>query len=290
MDPRGFSRYLTWSDGDEKWQLVCVDAGHADVSPGAPYPPEAGIHPLAHRTVATGRTVAEYQLVYITRGQGELRISGRIEPYAVGEGSVILVLPGVSHAYRPNPATGWTERWVGFKGPWADALQKEGILSAERPVYSPGLDSELLELFEELFSITEDQKPFYQARSASLVMRLLAEILARSRNSEQDDDSDRLVSRAKFCMAEHIYGTLSIDSLDDVLGGGHARLNEVFKNYTGMTPYQYFIQLKIHRAKELLGLGRYSVKEIAFTLGFSDPYYFSRLFKKKTGIAPSEWR
>jgi AraC-like DNA-binding protein len=91
-------------------------------------------------------------------------------------------------------------------------------------------------------------------------------------------------------MAEHIYGTLSIDSLDDVLGGGHARLNEVFKNYTGMTPYQYFIQLKIHRAKELLGLGRYSVKEIAFTLGFSDPYYFSRLFKKKTGIAPSEWR
>ena len=66
-------------------------------------------------------------------------------------------------------------------------------------------------------------------------------------------------------------------------------MNEVFKAYTGMTPYQYCIHAKINRAKEILSSGESSVKEIAWRVGFDDQYYFSRLFKKKTGSSPSQW-
>jgi AraC-like DNA-binding protein len=57
-----------------------------------------------------------------------------------------------------------------------------------------------------------------------------------------------------------------------------------------MTPYQYYIQIKIDRACRLLEQTDISIKEAAWTLGFDDPYYFSRLFKQKTGIPPSEWK
>jgi AraC-like DNA-binding protein len=286
---RDFSTYLTWSADDECWQLVCVDVGAADVPPGSPYPPSSGSHPSAHRSVATGRTVSEYQLVYVTRGRGELRVDGLADSLPITEGSVLLVLPGVRHAYRPDPATGWSERWVGFKGPWADALRGAGLLSAEHPLFHPGLDERLLELFEELFAVVAAQEPYYQARAGSLVMRLLAEVLARSRGAELADDSARLVDRAKFLMAEKVYGSLSVDGIGEALGVTQTRFYETFKAYTGLTPYQYFIQLKINKAKELLSNGETSVKEAAFSLGFDDPYYFSRLFKKKTGTSPSDW-
>ncbi len=73
------------------------------------------------------------------------------------------------------------------------------------------------------------------------------------------------------------------------LGVSPSHLNAVFKSYTAMTPYQYFISIKIRKAKELLESGALPIKEVAFRLGFDDPYYFSRLFRKKTGVAPSRW-
>ena len=63
-----------------------------------------------------------------------------------------------------------------------------------------------------------------------------------------------------------------------------------FRRYTGLTPYQYFLQLRIHRAKELLSDPDVQVKEVAARLRFDNQYYFARLFKKKTGVTPSAWR
>jgi AraC-like DNA-binding protein len=57
-----------------------------------------------------------------------------------------------------------------------------------------------------------------------------------------------------------------------------------------MTPYQYYIHMKIHKAEDLLEQENVTVKEVAFHLGFEDQYYFSRLFKNKTGVAPSDWK
>ena len=57
-----------------------------------------------------------------------------------------------------------------------------------------------------------------------------------------------------------------------------------------MTPYQYYIHIKIHKAESLLGQEGIPVKEAAFRMGFEDQYYFSRLFKNKTGVSPSDWK
>ncbi len=58
---------------------------------------------------------------------------------------------------------------------------------------------------------------------------------------------------------------------------------------SGVSPYQYFLHLKINRAKDLIAEGEYSIKEIAYMLSFENQYYFSRLFKSKTGVPPSQW-
>jgi len=284
---RSFFRYLTFSEEDEKWQVVCTDAGHNEIGPRTEYPPHEAGHPLSFKPVAVGRTLNEYQVIYITKGSGLFESRGMSLP--VSAGSVMLLFPGVRHVYKPDYEVGWTEYWVGFKGPYADSLQARGFISPDKPLYEIGLRNDILASFTRILDLVRSQEPLYQIRASSAAIALVADMLACDRKAAQFSHSERLVQRAKFLMEESIYGEVNLGAVCESLGVSASHLNEVFKAYTAMTPYQYFIGIKIHKAKELLERGGQAVKEVAFRLGFKDEYYFSRLFKSKAGVSPSRW-
>jgi AraC-like DNA-binding protein len=284
---KGFFRYLTYSEEDEKWQLVCTDAGHNEIGPRTVYPPNKEGHPPLFKSVAVGRTLTEYQIIYITKGRGIFKVNR--QTHVVDPGSIMIIFPGIPHFYKPDYEIGWTEYWVGFKGPHANALCEHGFLSSLKPLYGVGLQNTFVELFNHIFELVQNQQPLYQIQASSCVLTLIAEILAQERRSVQHSHSEQLVDRAKFFMEENIYSEINLNRIGEMLGVSTSHLNEVFKSYTAMTPYQYFITIKIRKAKELLEHGALSVKEVAFRLGFTDQYYFSRLFKHKTGIPPSQW-
>jgi len=282
-----FFRYLTYSEEDEKWQFVCTDAGYTEVLPHTRYPPNKEGHPQVFKSVAVGRTLPEYQLVYVTKGRGVFEIGQKT--HVVVPGTVMMIFPGIRHHYKPDFDVGWTEYWVGFKGRYVDALREQGFLSPRKPVYEVGLQNSLLEIYGRIFELVRNQQPLYQIRASSLVLTLLAEVLAHERKTVQHSSSEGLVERAKFFMEENIFREVNLNGLGEALGVSTSHLTSVFKSYTAMTPYQYFISIKIRKAKELLEGGTTPIKEVAFRLGFDDQYYFSRLFRKKTGIAPSRW-
>lgn len=201
----------------------------------------------------------------------------------------MFLFPGIRHVYKPDFEVGWTEYWVGFKGAYADNLCTQEFISPDRPVYEIGLQNRVLELLSRILELVRDQEPLYQIRASSLVLALVAEILACDRKAAQYSHSERLVQKAKFLMEENIYGEINLVAICETLGVSASHLNEVFKAYTAMTPYQYFISIKLHKAKELLERDNPVIKEVAFRLGFKDEYYFSRLFKNKTGVSPSKW-
>lgn len=287
MQKEGFFRYLTCSEEDEKWQIVCTDAGHNEVGPNTSYPPNKEGHPPLFKSVAVGRTLNEFQIIYITKGRGVFQAEG--ESFTVVPGTVMIVFPGMRHFYKPDYEIGWNEYWVGFKGPYAEALCRNGFLTRGKPVYRLGLQNSLLTIYDQIFELVRNQAPLYQIRASSQIMTLVAEILAYERKTVQHSHSQQLVEKTKFFMEENIYGDINLNRIAGMLGVSTSHLNEVFKAYTAMTPYQYFISIKIHRAKELLDSGDLTIKEVAFRLGFKDQYYFSRLFKKKTGTSPSRW-
>ena len=68
------------------------------------------------------------------------------------------------------------------------------------------------------------------------------------------------------------------------------RFGDLFKSAVGTTPNRYVVLRRVERAKELLMLEGISVGEVAALCGFSDVYYFSKVFKSETGISPSRWR
>jgi AraC-like DNA-binding protein len=288
-DPVKFAKYLTVTARDVKWGAYCTTVGYTRTPPAAEYPLDPGAHPPKYLYKwEMGRIYDEYALVYITGGAGTFKTEGD-RSFRIGPGFVFMLFPDVWHWYAPDKETGWDEYWVGFKGEYPARLVENGFFSPDAPVHDIGLHDSILELFMEIFDCARSEGPGYQQILGSLTTHLLAHLSSLSIQHGPDSASERIVQRAKFLLADNVATRLDIGHLSRSLGLGYSRFRQIFKRCTGLSPYQYFLDLKISRAKELLLQHQYTVKEVAYMLSFDDPYYFSHLFKKKTGSPPSEW-
>ena len=283
-----FLHYLPYSEEDEKLGMVCTTAGCIKVEPYTSYPPHKVDHPLLFRPVADGRTLPEFQLVYITEGQGIFSIAN--QTYTVSPGSMLLILPGIRHRYKPVYEIGWHEYWVGFKGDFFSNMIRQDILSNGHPFFDLGLHDNIILTFNNIFDEVRAQRSLYQLKACVGILSLLTEMLTHERRKEQPNYYQKIVEKAKCLMESNVYGTINLSNISQQIGISTSRLNDIFKTYTSMTPYQFYIHIKIHKAENLLEQENVSVKEVAYRLGFEDQYYFSRLFKNKTGIAPSVWK
>ncbi len=86
-------------------------------------------------------------------------------------------------------------------------------------------------------------------------------------------------------MRQNVEHEINLEQLADQHHVGYSYFRKMFKKYTGVSPGQYHLQLKIMRAKDLLISTDKSIKEISYEHGFQSIYYFSKIFKKKVGTA-----
>jgi AraC-like DNA-binding protein len=268
--------------------MLCTTAGSIEVPPNTIYPPAKNEHPAVFRKVAEGRILTQFQMIYITKGEG-IFISGDQE-YKLQSGSMMLLLPGMKHKYQPVYEIGWHEYWVGFTGDFFHRLLEEGFLSSDHILFDIGLHDHIMESFNQIFDEVRTQKPLFQLKACEKIFSLLVEVLSHERRTEQPNYYQSIVEKAKYLMESNIYGAINLSSISDQIGISSSRLNEIFKTYTSMTPYQYYIHIKMNRAASLLETEDLPIKEVAAKFGFEDPYHFSRLFKNKTGVSPSEWK
>jgi AraC-like DNA-binding protein len=91
-------------------------------------------------------------------------------------------------------------------------------------------------------------------------------------------------------MLEQLTQPLSLDDFADYAAMSRSYFSRQFREKTGYAVMDYFTRLKIQKACELLETTEMKVTEISHYLGYKDPYYFSRLFKKVSGISPSHYR
>ena len=285
-----FSRYLPVNNEAVRWEIYCNDAGYTQVPAGAVYPPMPEAHPKAYAaTVATGRILREFQAVYISSGRGWFEGADQ-KRHSVSAGDLFLLFPGVRHAYSPSPETGWHEYWVGFAGNHALRLRENGLITPEKPIHRIGLNQEVMVDFEQAIQLCRLQPPGFQVLLGAIVIQLLAHIHACGIRAKTTHGDRECVETARSIMLMRLERGIDVENIAAEVGLSYSRLRRIFQHYTGLTPYRYFLQLRIRRAKELLQEHRLSIKEIASRMNFENQYYFSRLFKKKTGLSPSQWR
>lgn len=289
-DEKNHLKYLTIAPADEDWGLVVTTAGHQQIHPKGNYP--LAKHPESYDfKPQSGRILNEYQLVYITEGSGYFS-SRSFRKKKVKAGTMFILFPGEWHNYHPDNETGWNEYWVGFRGNRIDQLMMNNrFFSMDEPLHRIGFSATIIGLYEDIIRFSIQEKAGYQQMISSIVFHILGALYYKEKNNSFNNTfTITKINEARLYMKENIRSTISPEIIAGELGLGYSWFRKMFKEYTGVSPVQYQLQLKIHRAKELLTSTQLSISEIAFELGFENAGQFSTFFKKKEGISPSAFR
>ncbi len=216
---------------------------------------------------------------YILRGRGTVLLDG--VAYTPKAGDTYFLPTGHDHLYYADPADPWEKIWVNFSGVLAAELaQAYGITTR---CHFPGLyTGDLLRSIVR----TAEKKEKNQLLSATL---LLHELFYRMGHADAPH-VDKTAAALRDFIDLHYCEDIRAGEIAGAVGRSASQCCRVFRRAYGCTPYQYLLRRRLSLACQLLESSRLSVREIAAQLSFCDEYYFSGLFKEKTGVSPAAYR
>jgi AraC-like DNA-binding protein len=233
----------------------------------------------------------QYILIYCYKGEGIIRLENR--SIVLKPNTYYIIPPGVPHEYYALEQNPWSIYWIHFTGAIAPHFHEK--FAAQYPDSAPllALEERRIGLFDNLINAMENgyssanleyvNLSLWQLLSAFLYERFFTE--ERKKNTENNT-----IEAAIEYMKNHLDQPLKVDDVAAHFSYSLSHFFTLFKQRTGYSPIHYFNYLKAQKACQYLSFTGMSVKEISFALGFNDPLYFSRLFKKIMSTSPLQYR
>lgn len=216
-----------------------------------------------------------WEISYYTHGNGTNRIGDK--EYTFQEGDIIIQPPYIFH--EEYSEDGFQDIFV--------AVKEIGIFKEKVYIFHDNSSVSFYKVLQQLNLEYHKKEKNWEQITQALFNVLIEYLIAW----KTDEGKNPYVESFKEVLVNNI-GTLNFkikNVLQDIpISNDH--FGKLFKDCTGLTPIQYLINLRINQAKRFLeNEEKISIKQTAFLVGYSDPYYFSRIFKKYTGKSPTEW-
>ena len=237
---------------------------------------------------------------YIISGSVNYRIADKF--YKVKEKTLLVFNPEVYHQESLCKGEQNTELHIGFRNIKVDGLPLNHILKepfdfpVEFEQYKDDFHKCCLEIIEEQDACEIGKELILK----SLIMKLIALFLKETNYVKNKKKIDRYnfpfydkSTVVKIILEYFDNNYMNIISLDDMSRNMYLSsvyISKVFKEKTGESPINYLINLRLEKAKDLLISTESQIKSIAQSVGYSDAYYFSKLFKKYYGHSPCKFR
>lgn len=284
-----YNKQFTISARDTDWGFEIHYCGYAFVEPFEQYPSRVHFKKSIHLW-ETGRVLDTYCILYIREGEGFFQTKG--SPISlIKAGTLVFLYPGEWHRYKPNEKTGWKEYWIAFDGFYPRHLMQKSFFPQREPFAHVGKTDAIIKDFNFIMSTTKVESFGMRQIIAGVVLQLLGKVYVVSNQKiEGTKITEDIIKRAILIMEENLEKSFNPFALVNDESISYTWFRSMFKQYTGFSPNQYHIQLRLQKAKDLLSLTHMSVKEVALDTGFKSSYYFTRLFKQKTGLTPSQYR
>ena len=229
-----------------------------------------------------------HELILCLRGSGWTRIDGHL--HKVEQGDLVWINCHHPHEHGAVPEDPWEVYWLRIEGPRLAQISE--MLGVRGSPVIRGLDlDEACRLFTELFEMLAGKSPGAPARIHAHV----AQVLSLAFNARQQSGSvppeipvplQRSVERMKlFYFEPH-----SVESLSQAAGLSPTHFSRLFKKSFGTSPIDWLRRERISQAKRRLVDTKDAIKEIAEPVGYNDRYFFSKDFKKHTGLTPNQFR
>lgn len=232
---------------------------------------------------AWGGGVRDHFLIhYILSGKGVYRVDGR--EYALGAGDLFIVYPGVPIKYWADAENPWEYAWVGFNGSEADYLLRRTGLSREEP--SRHYDDSRIAAALSAITQARGTALYHQARMIGRLYELLSLLLELSGDTGRTPEGFDYVGSAVKFIACNYAASIDVAAIAQAVGVSRSHLYRVFMKGMGATPNEYLTRFRVSQACGLLRGGALPVGLVANSVGYEDPLYFSRVFKRIMGVSP----
>ncbi|GAB6992253.1 AraC family transcriptional regulator [Paenibacillus pini] len=227
-----------------------------------------------------------YILHFIHSGKGTFFLNGQPCVRSAGQGFVIF--PDTLVHYEADASDPWTYSWVGFRGLLAKSLLYRASLSAAHPLYEAS-DSEIMTSFFRELAESYDQ-PHADVLSQGILYRTIAELIRCSPASSEKTTStfskEAYLSQATDFIENNFSQKISVLEIARSVGLNRTYLSGLFKSQYGVSLQRFLLEYRMNRAASLLKEPELSVSDIARSVGYTDPFLFSKMFKEVMGVSP----
>ena len=280
-------------DGFPGQRLVIVPPAIAIQACGQPITRDLCVTHLGAFVAAGGHYVershgtSQHILIACISGSGTCDLGGK--EWQLEPGNLLFLPPRERHVYRSSAHSPWTIFWLHFRGLRAnDYLTSLGV-SSERPVVTVDDPAVLTEAFEDTFRhTTHGFNPAAMIGMTTAFARMLGVVKVHQRTpGSRSRLAETRIHKVLAQMREDLAHPWTLEELAHAAHLSAAHFSELCRLQTGMPPLGLLIRLRLQRAMDLLQQGNHNVAEAGAAVGYDDPFYFSRLFRKHMGVPPS---
>ncbi|MFD2670384.1 AraC family transcriptional regulator [Marinicrinis sediminis] len=241
-----------------------------------------------------GPRLYDYVLIhYIISGKGRFEIQGQQNDLEAGDSFIIR--PEQLISYQADEETPWKYVWIAIQGSGCEELLEQAGLNPSRSVVSIPNRNRVITLFAKIRTAFQQQASLSALMPLGYLYLLLAaykEALldSNARKPAQADQISLVDQMIHYVSTQYTY-PVSIEQMAEDLGYHRAYLSRVFKKETGLTPVSFLQKVRVDKGRQLLRERRdLTIEQVAYSVGFEDPLYFSRQFKKHFGLSPTHYQ
>ena len=232
----------------------------------------------------------DWQLIYISAGEGHFILDGR--EIIISAGNMVLYQPKQEQRYfflGENSSQYW---FVHFTGTQVRNILKHYNIPLDGYVLHTDISYEYEDLFKKMRDELVECSPEYEAMLALLFRELLITI-----NRRMHEGAPRIagftqdeVTYAKNYFREHYNEDINIERYAASRNMSTSWFNKCFRSITGVSPMKFVLDVRMRNAQILLETTDGTISEIALLVGYDNPMYFSRVFRKEKGLSPLKYR
>jgi AraC-like DNA-binding protein len=256
------------------------------------------IHSLGHYPNASYHFYEREQgckeniFIYCTKGEGWFVL--REKKYRVKENQFFILPAQEAHSYGADEKNPWSIYWIHFKGSKSAYFINDFSEPTDLSVEQNSRIDERISLFNDIYNTLkngyERDHLIYSSLCLGHFLGTLKYLKIYRDAKDSNEFGNNIIHLVTHFMNENLDKKLTLNTIAPKFGYSPSFFHRLFCQSIGYSPMKYFMLLKIHKACYLLSHTNYKISQIAFSLGFTDQYYFSKLFFRSMKMTPTEYR
>ncbi|MCI8314241.1 MAG: AraC family transcriptional regulator [Lachnospiraceae bacterium] len=251
-------------------------------------------HLFTHPRLPTYRPKGrlDFQILYIASGKAHFYFNDDGTDTVVNAGNIVVYRPKEPQKYEYFGIDQTEVYWVHFTGSDIKNMLRSYGITDNMHVINTRTSLEYTRIFKQMILELQRHQSNYPEMLALLLRQLLILIHRQltTENKIKNVYLDTEMEKAIQYFNDNYNTEINIEAYAASRGMSVGWFIRCFKQYTGTTPMRYIVSLRITNAQVLLETTDYNVTEIGNIVGYDNPLYFSRIFKKQKGVSPSEYR